>query len=74
MGVNIRDAKIEDVPYMCRLLEELFSIEEDFNPDPIKQERGLKMLIFDNSLDVLVAESENQIIGMITMQHLILTA
>jgi hypothetical protein len=46
-------------------------MEEDFNPDPIKQERGLKMLIFDNSSDVLVAESENQIIGMITMQHLI---
>ena len=38
----IRFAKNNDIPAMVELLNELFSIEEDFTADREKQEEGLR--------------------------------
>jgi GNAT superfamily N-acetyltransferase len=76
MDITIRPARLEDIPHMCDLLSDLFSLESDFEPDPGKQARGLELLISDstgNSL-VLVAGSGRKILGMCSVQTVISTA
>ena len=72
----IRQARPGDIPGMCGLLSELFSIEADFTPDLEKQARGLSFLIGDKSGSsiVLVAEKDGSIIGMCSAQTLISTS
>jgi ribosomal protein S18 acetylase RimI-like enzyme len=74
-SVVIRPAVTDDVPQMCDLLSELFSIESDFSPDRQKQARGLNLLLNDlsNTSIVLVAEEEGEILGMCSAQTLIST-
>ena len=76
MDVLIRPAKPSDIPRMCGLLSELFSIESDFSPDSQKQATGLSLLLGDASgtLIVLVAEKGEEIVGMCSVQTLISTA
>jgi len=76
MDVLIRPAKTADIPRMCGLLSELFSIESDFSPDLQKQATGLSLLLNDKSdlSIVLVAEKDDEIIGMCSVQTLISTA
>jgi len=76
MDVLIRPAKTADIPRMCGLLSELFSIESDFSPDSQKQAKGLSLLLTDSSglSAVLVAEEGDEIIGMCSVQTLISTA
>jgi len=76
MDVLIRPAKTSDIPRMCGLLSELFSIESDFSPDSQKQAKGLSLLLADRSglSAVLVAEEGDEIIGMCSVQTLISTA
>ena len=66
---------MSDVPGMCALLEELFSIESDFGPEPEKQEKGLRSLVKkrDSAL-LLVAEAGGIVAGMCSVQVLISTA
>lgn len=61
---------------MYVLLEELFSIEADFSPDTVKQERGLTRLLRDrkDSSFVLVAETNEEVVGMCTLRVLISTS
>ncbi len=76
MDFLIRQAGIDDIPQMCSLLSELFSIEIDFKPDRERQARGLIILISDTSGSsiVLVAENDDKIIGMCSVQTLVSTA
>jgi len=76
MEVTIRQARTDDIPGMCELLTELFSIEADFGPDPRKQALGLGCMIGDPSGGtlLLVAESGGIVVGMATLQTLISTA
>ncbi len=76
MDVLIRPANSADIPQMCGLLSELFSIESDFSPDSRKQASGLRLLLADRSglSAVMVAEHSNEIIGMCSVQTLISTA
>ena len=75
-SVIIRSAGADDIPQMCDLLAELFSIESDFSPDRNKQAGGLNLLLGDasGSSIVFVAEKEGEIIGMCSVQTLISTA
>ena len=75
-GVIIRRAGTADIPQMCDLLSELFSIEADFSPDRNKQARGLELLLGDasDSSAVFVAERAGEIMGMCSVQTLISTA
>lgn len=76
MKISFRPANADDIPGMCDLLSELFSIEADFSPDRNKQARGLDLLINDasGSSAVFVAECAREIIGMCSVQTLISTA
>jgi GNAT superfamily N-acetyltransferase len=76
MSVLIRPARTADIPQMGGLLSELFSIEADFCPDSQKQAKGLSLLLSDTSGSsiVLVAEKDDEIIGICSVQTLISTA
>ncbi len=76
MNVSIRSAKISDIPRMCDLLSDLFSLESDFSPDREKQVRGLRLLLDDTSGSsaVFVAEKDSEVIGMCSVQVLVSTA
>ncbi len=76
MNVSIRQAKAGDIPRMCDLLSDLFSLESDFSPDSEKQGRGLGLLLDDRSGSsaVFVAEKDGEVIGMCSVQVLVSTA
>ena len=76
MDITFRFAGPEDIPRLCDLLSELFSLESDFSPDREKQERGLSLLVNDQpgaSL-ILVAVAAETVIGVATIQTLVSTA
>lgn len=76
MVVSVREARAADIPQLCDLLSELFSIEADFSPDRGKQVRGLELLLNGTSglSVVLAAEMDHAIVGMCSVQILISTA
>jgi GNAT superfamily N-acetyltransferase len=76
MDISIRPAGTGDIPGMCDLLYELFSIEADFIPDREKQSRGLSLLLKGaaDSCLVLVAGKGAEIVGMCSVQVVISTA
>ncbi len=71
----IRKAEPSDINPMIRLLEQLFSIEEDFTFNESVQRNGLAMMLNDNEHRcIMVASSGDQIIGMCSVQLLVSTA
>ncbi|MBL0699265.1 MAG: GNAT family N-acetyltransferase [Desulfosarcina sp.] len=71
----IRQAGPSDINQMTYLLEELFSIEEDFTFNESAQRQGLLMMLDDNEKRcIMVAASGDQIIGMCSAQLLVSTA
>lgn len=76
MAITIRHARPGDIPRMCELLAELFTIESDFVPDKEKQAHGLRALIAQPPGNVLalVAAFDGLVVGMATVQTLISTA
>lgn len=73
--VVIRRAAASDIDALVALLNELFSIEEDFTPDESRQRRGLGLLLESpETRCALVAEADGQVAGMCTAQLVISTA
>ena len=72
--VNIRRAQRKDIDSLVGLLEELFSIEEDFTFDKERQRKGLQLLLESPLGCVLAAEADNSVVGMCTGQLTISTA
>jgi ribosomal protein S18 acetylase RimI-like enzyme len=72
--MKIRQAEVADIEAMSLLLDQLFSIEQDFSPDKDKQDRGLRLLLESEDAVAFVAEEEARVIGMATLQILISTA
>jgi len=72
--MKVRYAAYKDIPEMAILLSELFAIEDDFIVDAEKQSRGLKLLLDMPNAVVLVAEEDECVIGMVSMQSLVSTA
>ena len=70
----IRPAKREDLEAMLLLLQQLFSIEEDFYFDAARQRKGLELLLDSPSSAIMVAEKEDSVIAMGTAQLVISTA
>ena len=70
-NLQICQASLEDIPFLVRLLEQLFCIEKDFTFNPQKHTQGLEQLIKDPTSYVFVGKFENEIIAMITLQTLI---
>lgn len=72
---RIRAATLADVEEMIGLLRGLFALEPDFVFDAGKQRRGLVQLICRREGNcVLVAESDDRVVGMCTAQTVISTA
>lgn len=71
----IRAAKHSDIGDMVKLLKILFSIETDFVVNERTQQRGLEMMLEDCiHRRIMVAELNQQIVGMCTAQILVSTA
>lgn len=71
----IRRANHSDISSMIRLLRILFSIETDFTFDELTQQSGLEMMLGDcTNRCIMVAELNQQIVGMCTAQILVSTA
>jgi GNAT superfamily N-acetyltransferase len=74
--VIIRSAKRKDIEKMVLLLEELFSIEADFQSDPERQMEGITMFLdgCGKHKCIKVAETDGNIVGMCTTQLVVSTA
>lgn len=70
----IRPAQTKDLPALIHLLQELFSIEEDFTFDAEKQAVGLTLLLGSETARILVAENNEKVVGMATAQLVVSTA
>jgi GNAT superfamily N-acetyltransferase len=76
MAILVRPAQKRDLEAMVNLLIQLFTIETDFEIDPARHRRGLKMMIdgCGKHRCVYVAEADEGVVGMATAQSLISTA
>lgn len=76
MDIHIELARLDDVPALISLLTDLFSIEQDFRPEPDKQERGLQALLAreDSARIHVIRSSQGAVIGMVSAQLVISTA
>ena len=74
-SIIIRKAEASDINQMLQLLEQLFSIEEDFTFNESVQRNGLAMML-NNSQHrcIMVASSGEQIMGMCSAQLFVSTA
>ena len=71
----IRPATSIDIPILCDLLHELFSLESEFTPDYSLQSRGLSKIIANPELGViLLAQRQNSIVGMVNLLFTVSTA
>ncbi|MCB5186538.1 GNAT family N-acetyltransferase [Methylobacillus caricis] len=75
-AVHIDSANLEDIPALCDLLHQLFSIEQDFTPDLEKQRAGLTLLIQqpDRGTIMVARDAKGHAIGMVSAQLVISTA
>ncbi len=71
---TVRKARHEDLDDLTALLRFLFSLEADFDWDEPKQYQGLALMLNNSRGCVLVAESEERIVGMCSGQVVISTA
>lgn len=74
-GPHIEQATLDDLPQLTELLMELFSLEGDFVPDPVRQTRGLRLLLeAPNRGRIFVLKQNDAILGMINLLFTISTA
>lgn len=72
--ITIRTADTADFPAIAELLDELFSLEQDFVPDREKQFRGLQMLKESDRAVIFVADDNGKAVADCTVQLLYSTA
>jgi GNAT superfamily N-acetyltransferase len=74
--VIVRPARPDDILRMCELLDQLFTLESDFEPKIEKQVQGLSRLINapEGKTLVLVAVVQGLVVGMASAQTFISTA
>ncbi|WP_347988333.1 GNAT family N-acetyltransferase [Methylomonas sp. AM2-LC] len=71
----IRPAQLIDIPFLCNLLHDLFSLESEFTPDHFLQNLGLAKIIANPELGViLLAQRQNSIVGMVNLLFTVSTA
>jgi GNAT superfamily N-acetyltransferase len=75
-NVIVEDAIAKDIPALVRLLNELFSIEQDFVPDAQRQTDGINLILQHPEIAVIkIARSTaGNIIGMVSAQLVISSA
>lgn len=75
-NIIVDNAKPADLPGLVQLLNTLFSIEQDFQPDIEKQLAGLT-LILNNPLTAVIKVARNhagEVVGMVSAQLVISTS
>jgi GNAT superfamily N-acetyltransferase len=73
--LRIEPATLDDLPELTDLLRDLFQQEADFQPDPEKQMRGLRLILEQPARGrIFVLRNERMIIGMINLLITISTA
>lgn len=72
-NLQICQATCEEVPFLVKLLEQLFAIEKDFEFNLQKHTQGLQELISCPNSFVFVGKFDGEIVAMITVQTLIST-
>lgn len=71
----IQKATIEDIPKLCDLLDQLFSLEVEFTPNKKLQKKGLKKIIESDSLgDIFIAIKDETTVAMINILYSYSTA
>lgn len=72
---QIDEATIADVPQLSDLLQILFAQEADFEPDPTRQQRGLRSIIEQPDAGrIYCARRGKQVVGMVSLLFTISTA
>jgi len=72
---RIEPAVLEDLPRLVELLSALFAEEEDFSPDPRKQEQGLRLILEQpNRGRIFVLRTDHMALGMANLLFTISTA
>ncbi len=67
-ALRIEPATLDDLPELTDLLRDLFQQEADFQPDPEKQMRGLRLILEQPARGrIFVLRNERMIIGMINL-------
>lgn len=74
LPVTIRFATADDVPAMVALLDQLFTLERDFTPNPQRQRTGLDLLLAQSGAKIWVAELDPGVVAMVSLQTVISTA
>lgn len=72
--LTVRPAQPADLETLVSLLRLLFAIEDDFQFDEERQQRGLALMLANPLACILVAEVENRVVGMCTGQLTVSTA
>ncbi len=73
-NVEIAEAEEKDIKVMNKLLEQLFSLEKDFEYDEEKQTIAFEMLMQNSDAKIIVAKFQGLVVGLATMQQVISTA
>ena len=63
-----------DIPALSALLSVLFAQEADFQPDPAKHATGLELLFARQLGDILLAEADGGVRGMVSLLYTVSTA
>lgn len=72
---RVEPATIEDLPELVALVMDLFSRSGDFAPDPVAQERGLRLILEQpNRGRIFVLRNKDRIFGMVNLLFTISTA
>jgi len=76
MEISIEKAEAADIDALVKLLEVLFSIEQDFSPDATAQRDGLTLLLDnpDRAQVFIVRHPIAGVVGMVSAQLVISTA
>jgi len=73
--MQLREAKLDDIPKLCELLNYLFEQEEEFKPNTEIQSEGLRKIISKSDVGVIViAIDSNKVIGMVNILYTVSTA
>lgn len=72
---RIESGTLEDLPQLTELVMALLGEEEDFTPDRVKQEHGIKLILEQPSRGrIFVLRTDHTIVGMLNLLFTISTA
>jgi ribosomal protein S18 acetylase RimI-like enzyme len=73
--IEIRPAVLDDIPQLCNLLAILFSQEADFQPDPDRQSRALRLILEQPHVGFILCAAESHcVIAMVSILFTVSTA